>query len=300
MVRSKRLPLFLVACGLLASFSGCGGGSSQQTPPPPPQTTNVLAYLHRMGETLTYEITVLKSDGTAVSVGSNNSYISVVLAPNGKKVLFSYYDPGSNYQIATMNVDGTGMTSLAPGLYPQYSPDGSKIVYEYSGLSLMNADGSNPTVIANASGEEYCFPATNGSLIAVGMYGAGQQGLATMNMDGSNPQIISGTVYPVYPTFSADGNSIIFSTSNGPAENVYSVSTNGSNFVQVTNSSNNWDPFIAGGKIYFDYIPTSIPNPTVDNYQIYSMGLDGSNLNQVTNDALYNGFKTWNGLCVSP
>jgi Tol biopolymer transport system component len=287
-----------VSCALLASLPGCGGGGSSQSTTPP-QPTNVLAYLHRTGENLIYEITVLKSDGTTTNVGSNNSYISVVLAPNGQQVLFSYYD-GTGYSIATMNVDGSGQTALAGGLYPQYTPDGSKIVYQYSGLSMMNADGSNQTVIANVNGEDFCFPATNGSIIAVGMYGAGPQGLATMNMDGSNPQVIVGTDYPVYPVFSADGTQIIFSSANGSSQNIYSVSTTGSNPVQLTNSAENWDPFVAGSKIYFDYIPTSIQNPTTDSNQIYSMALDGSNLTAVTNDNLYDGFKTWNGLCVNP
>jgi hypothetical protein len=38
----------------------------------------------------------------------------------------------------------------------------------------------------------------------------------------------------------------------------------------------------------------------VDNNQIYSIGLDGSNLAAVTNDTLYDGFKTFNGLCNNP
>ena len=164
----------------------------------------------------------------------------------------------------------------------------------------MNSDGSNQTVLAGLTGEDYCFPATNGSIIAVGMFGPGQQGLATMNMDGSNSQIIIGTVYPIYPVFSADGSQIIFSNSGGQDENIYSISTNGSNLVQITNSIENWDPLVVGNKIYFDYIPPTIQNPTTDSNQIYSMGLDGSNLTAVTNDTLYDGFKTWNGLCLNP
>jgi Tol biopolymer transport system component len=296
LVRYMRSLLLVVACGLLASLAACGGAGSSQSTQQPPQATNVLAYLHRISG-LTYQIEVLKSDGTTAAVGSSNSYISVVLAPSGQKVLFSYYD-GTGYEVATMNVTGAGMTQLAVGLYPQYTPDGSKIVYQGSGLSVMNSDGSNQTVIANASSEDYCFPVTNGSIIAVGMFGPGPQGLATMNMDGSNPQIIVGTVYPVYPAFS--GSQIVFSTAGGSGQNLYSVNTNGSNPVNVTNSSWNWDPLVVGNKIYFDYIPSAIQNPTTDSNQIYSVGLDGSNLAAVTNDALYDGFKTFNGLCVNP
>jgi len=289
--------VLLAACCLLASLAGCGGGGSSQLKQPPPPA-NVLAYLHRVSG-LTYQITVLKSDGTTVSVGSSNSYTSVVLAPSGQQVLFSYYS-GTGYQIATMNVDGSGMTTLGPGLYPRYTPDGSKIVYEQSGLSVMNADGSHQTVIASTNGVEYCFPATNGSIIAVGMYGAGSQGLATMSMNGSNPQVIVPTTYGAFPSFSADGGTIIFSNSGGSSQNIYSVSASGGNLIPLTSSLNNWDPLVVGNKIYFDYIPLTIQNPTVDNYQIYSMNLDGTHLTAVTNDGLYDGFKTFNGSCGNP
>ena len=295
MVTRTRSVLLIAVCGLIASLAGCGSRQSTQ----PPQPTNVLAYLHRVGESLTYQIMLLKSDGTTAAVGASNSYISVVLAPNGQTVLFSYW-AGTGYQIATLSADGTSQTMLAAGLYPRYTPDGCKIVYQSSGISVMNSDGSNQTVLAGLTGEDYCFPATNGSIIAVGMFGPGQQGLATMNMDGSNSQIIIGTVYPIYPVFSADGSQIIFSNSGGQEENIYSISTNGSNLVQITNSIENWDPLVVGNKIYFDYIPPTIQNPTTDSYQIYSMGLYGSNLTAVTNDTLYDGFKTWNGLCLNP
>lgn len=304
MITLLRSLLLLTACGLLASLAGCGGGGSNQSTQPP-QATNVLAYLHRIGNGITYEIKVMKSDGTTVTAGSSDNYISVVLAPNGQKILFSYYDPVASYQIATMNVDGTGRTVLtsasAGGLYPQYTPDGSRIVYESPRqLAVMNADGTNPTVITNLSAGEFCFPATNGSIIAVGMFTLTSQGLATMNMDGSNQQIIVSTAYSVFPAFSADGAKIIFSNSGGNAQNIYSVNTNGSNLVNLTNSPWNWDPFVAGNKIYFDYIPTTIPNPTTDSNQIYSIALDGSNLTAVTNDTLYDGFKTFNGSCLNP
>jgi Tol biopolymer transport system component len=293
--------LLLAAFGLLVSLAGCGGGGSSQVTQPP-QAANVLAYLHRSNG-LIYEIKVLKSDGTSVTVGSTDNYISVVLAPNGQKVLFSYWAPG--YQVGTMNVDGTGRTVLTSGsagaLYPQYTPDGSRIVYQSSRqLAVMNADGTNSTVITNLSAGEFCFPATNGSVIAVGMFTLTSQGLATMNMDGSNQQVIVGTAYPVFPAFSADGTKIIFSNSDGRSQNIYSVGTNGSNLVNLTNSPWNWDPFVAGSKIYFDYIPNSIQNPTTDSNQIYSIALDGSNLTAVTNDTLYDGFKTFNGSCQNP
>jgi Tol biopolymer transport system component len=62
----------------------------------------------------------------------------------------------SDYQIYSMNLDGTGLTQLTherANYYPDWSPDGTRIVYDSGdsapyGLWLMNADGSGKTQLA--------------------------------------------------------------------------------------------------------------------------------------------------------
>ena len=294
-----RVLVLLSGCTLLGILLSCGSvpHQSQQTPP-----TNVLAYLHRIAG-VTYQIEVLKSDGTTALVGSSGEYISVVLSPNSQKLLVSYFD-GSTYQVATMNADGTGQTVLANaagGLYPRYTPDGSKIVYEWNRqVAVIDADGSNNTVITNLAAGQFCFPASNGSVIAVGQYALGSQGLMTMNMDGSNQQIIVNTGYNVFSSFSADGSKVIFSTSDGHNTNLYSIGVGGSNLANLTTTTWNWDPLVVGNTVYFVSIPSNIQNPTTDSNQIYSVSSDGSNLTAVTNDTLYDGFKTFNQSCLNP
>jgi len=306
--------IVVAACSLLFVSSGCGGGSNGSQPPPPPPPANVLAYLHRSGipdNYVVYDLKVMQSDGTSTTVLSSQHLVSAMLSPDGQTILYSsllYTQDGVNYyQIATINPDGSDNTVLTPsgsiGLYPKYTPDGSTIVYEAvqlpSGavgfIGVMNADGSNATIIPT---NEYCFPASNGSMIAADA--DINEGLVTMNMDGSNQDLIYPTAYFVYPGFSADGSTIVFSTSDGHNQNLYSISSDGSNLLQLTNSAVNWDPIVTGGKIYFVSVPSNIQNPTTDSQQIFSMNMDGSNLTQVTNDTLYDGFQTANGLCVNP
>lgn len=300
MVGFLRYLLLLTAFAVLAALAGCGssGGNSQSKQPPPP--SSIFAYLHRSGipgDYTRYEIMVMQSDGTSMTVAPTAQYDSAVLAPDGQTVLFSFYNP-PNYQIATIKVDGTGQTVLGNGLYPKYTPDGSKIVYQ-SGqwLAVMNADGSGATVTTVG---EFCFPATNGSIIAGSMLNGATEGLATVNMDGSNPQIILPSAYFVYPAFSADGGTVFFGNSNGPDENIYSIGSAGSNLLQLTDSPVNWDPIVTNNKIYFVAVPSNLQTWTVDSQQIFSMNPDGSDLTQVTNDTLYDGFQTANGLCLNP
>ncbi len=311
MVRVTRF-LLLFAILVTAFLMLDCGSTGNQTPPPPPPPTTLLAYLHRSGipnNYIIYDLKILRSDGTTGTVLTSQNLISVVLSPNGQKILYSYFDSGvSDYQIATINPDGSGKTVLTGsgsfGLYPQFTPDGSKIVYEASGanirqIALMNADGTNPTVLTSGVGEN-CFPSSNGSIVGFGQYTVTTQGLATMNMDGSIQQLILYTPYPVNSSFSVDGGTIFFSNSDGRNQNIYSAATNGLNRLQLTNTFFNWDPMVTGGKIYFVSIPGNVQNPNTDSEQIFSMNPDGSTLTQVTNDTLYNGFKTANGLCINP
>jgi len=65
-------------------------------------------------------------------------------SPNGTRIAFS-----RDGLIHTMNVDGTGLVELAPGLASSWSPDGARIVFDGNGVSVMNSDGSNIQRIGN-------------------------------------------------------------------------------------------------------------------------------------------------------
>jgi len=66
-------------------------------------------------------------------------------SPDGTRIAFS-----RDGVIHTMNVDGTGLVELAPGLASSWSPDGTRIVFDASGgVYMMNADGTNVTWISD-------------------------------------------------------------------------------------------------------------------------------------------------------
>jgi TolB protein len=78
---------------------------------------------------------------------------------DGKTILFTRNPPGSgdNPHIFVINVDGTGMRKLSPGIAACWSPGGTKILYTTafsSALYVMNRDGSGKRRIANVGGAE--------------------------------------------------------------------------------------------------------------------------------------------------
>lgn len=96
------------------------------------------------------------ADGYIYLIGTDGSGLSKFAegqtpawSPDGKKIIFNSSSPYSG-DIAVKNVDGTGLTILAPGKFynPTYSPNGSKIVcctqtsLTTQAIIVMSADGT--------------------------------------------------------------------------------------------------------------------------------------------------------------
>ena len=117
------------------------------------------------------QIDVANADGSDVKTVTSPSAVIPEehprFSPHGTKIVFSGSLPESvseeyNQRIYTINADGSGLTELTHGLTeaseewafePEWTPDGSKIVYPYElnegghlqkyELYVVNADGSD-------------------------------------------------------------------------------------------------------------------------------------------------------------
>ncbi|CAK9115493.1 Tol-Pal system protein TolB [Durusdinium trenchii] len=101
------------------------------------------------------EIFVMNADGSNLravtkEVTADYGKGSPDWSPDGKQIAFDIYTGRSaTSKCYLINVDGTGLVDLGLGLMPNFSPDGQRLAFTWSGqgMSLMDLDGTNREVL---------------------------------------------------------------------------------------------------------------------------------------------------------
>lgn len=213
-------------------------------------------------------------------------------------------------EIYTVRGDGSARTRLTTNELhdesPVWSPDGSLILWQqsaerlgtvgnyYSGLWLMNTDGTNARELTNLPGHERGVWSPDGSHIFVIAY------------DNTSADPFSGTdVYITTPTtitptlilsdtnlggeaWAPDGSYFVFATyGGGNLYDIYRVNPDGSGLTLLVEDANQ----------YFEWSPDStwiVYNKTVaGNQDVYSIRADGSESRRLTTDPAAETFSGW-------
>jgi len=225
--------------------------------------------------------------------------IAAALKSNGKIAFASNRD--GNYEIYTMNADGSGPTRLttnaADDVDPTWSPDGTKIAFlskrdDSFEIYVMNADGSNQTRLTNNSNEEF-DPAwsPDGAKIAFTSYlGGDNYEIYVMDANGSNPtRLTTDPEDDSLPTWSPDSTKIAFASYRNRNYEIYVMSASGANQSNISNNPAEdlypaWSP--DGTKIAF----SSEREDTID---IYVMNASGANQTKLISTLLEDLYPTW-------
>ena len=196
-------------------------------------------------------------------------------------------------QVCIMNADGSGVRRLTTNnnirhFYPSLSPDGQTVLYtsfrEQNVYEIYSLELNSNTVerltdrigILTApeispNGESITFARGTGNP------GSNQSQIMTMSRDGGDagniPQILGWD-----PTWSPDGNQILFASGQEGSVQLFAVNQNGNSLRQITNlpairGRSDWSP--DGGLI------VTYSGPSW-NREIYIMNSDGSNVRQLT------------------
>jgi Bacterial Ig domain/WD40-like Beta Propeller Repeat/Beta-propeller repeat len=244
------------------------------------------------------------SDGTALS-NVATVQITVTDAGGANKIVFSSNRDG-NFEIYSMNSDGTGLTRLtnhsAIDLFPALSPDGTKIAFASNRdgllnfeIYVMNADGSSParlTTNARVDGKPSWSP--DGTKIAFTSARDGNFEIYSMNADGSGlTRLTNNHAIDSDPAWSPDGTKIAFSSNRHGVLNfeIYVMNDDGGGVARLTNNSAldvspSWSP--DGTKIAF----ASNRNGLL-NFEVYVMNADGGVQTRLTTNGAVDGEPAW-------
>lgn len=243
-----------------------------------------------------YEIFVMNADGSNVINLSNSSGLDAypVWSPDGSRIAFSaggsvkaedLLTDKNNSAIKILNADGSGIYTL-PVLdgagsveYPQWSPDGSQILFGCGGVVKQTKSDGTIDLIP-------------------------QRGICVSAADGSNlKQIYStpvelnatGVNYQPYAVWSPDGSKILFvGQEQDKTTQLYTMSSDGSDLMRLTDSSEEmkcfptWSP--DGSMIIFDTQQGSLLRRK---FNTYSMFGDGSQITLLAGPASNRAHPEW-------
>lgn len=238
---------------------------------------------------------------------------------SGGKILFNRSDPSSFGQIYVTPVDSFKPSALSFGssynLYPQMSPDGTKIlcINDVLGLSTSSIDGKNiislnKDLIVNINSQPTW--SNDGKKIALSVivkdktrfgdtYRGNTYEIITINADGTNKiQLTTGVAHNYVssdstdPTWSPDSTKIVYISNPIKNPSLYIMNSDGSNQNKISkdDAGSYYSPSISpdGKKLVF--VKDLIESEAKKTQQIYISNIDGSNELLLTKNAIGNNF----------
>lgn len=204
------------------------------------------------------------------------------------------------WNVFRMNADGSGLAQITftspntlPQVWPRWSPDGSRIVYESQfaccvignrEIHTMNPDGSGDVrLTSNAVWDGFPSWSPDGSLIVYDNDPSNtglNADILRMDVNGGNvTQLTSSASGAQQPMYSPDGSRILFHSDRGSNYQLYVIQADGSGETPLTGSTTGDNTFHAWSPDGAYIVFTSNRG---GNYDLYIMNANGSGVRQLT------------------
>ncbi|MFC2167102.1 Ig-like domain-containing protein, partial [Acidobacteriota bacterium] len=229
---------------------------------------------------------------------ANDDFIFTTYVPMAKIVFTS--NRTGNYDIFSMNADGTGVTQLsadpATDSRPSFSPDGTQILFSSrrtgnGDIYVMNTDGTGVTQLTDVSAVDLhpCW-SPDANKIVFESNRDGNNEIYSMNVDGTElARLTDDSGSDSKPKWSPDGSKILFVSDRDGDYELYVMNTDGTGLTQLTeNEIRDGDPSWSpdGSKIAF-------VSTRDGNYEIYIMDADGSGVIRMSFDDDADWYPCW-------
>ena len=257
-VATPAVALLLLACsGVSGSDRAQPTSPTGASPSPLGDPSPLTAFSGRIVFDNHEDVWTINADGTDLIRLTHSSAFEFdpSWSPDGAQIAYRS-ERGDDSEIWLMNADGSGRRRLTRGLSPAWSPDGSKIAYA-------------------SPGDIPCPPG----------HGLTCTGVSIMNADGSGQQRVPHTDGGEYPSWSPDGDRIVFNSNLTGDHVMYIVDVDGSHLVDLSGVGEGWqvDWSPDGRSILF----TSHRDHPDDYTDIYVMRPDGSGVERLTDARAY-------------
>lgn len=215
------------------------------------------------------EIYTMNADGTGVNRLTNSPGLdeTPIWSPDGNSILFATTRDG-NYEIYIMDTLGKNLKNLtrhpSSDGHPNFSPDGKRIIF-HSNRSMPDSTYSKDSFTRDVNHELY-----------------------EMDIDGSNVKRLTNHIYwDTYPDISPDGTKIAFRRVLKTDEGIYKwnsevfiANRDGTNAYNLSKypDHDGWPAWSPDGK----KIAFASERERFDNWQIYTVNVDGTNLTRIT------------------
>jgi TolB protein len=206
----------------------------------PDNTRLVISRMDRFNRGTIF-LAPLNGDVTALT-DSSSSNIEAAFSPDGNKIIFaSDRDNADEFQIYTMNVDGSNPTRITRGRNPEYSPDGLMIAYILPSYQLWSSGGlqtfntqTDHIDFYKGGVRDFTWNPTSSKIACTSIYNLNimEADLNTREVRELTPRGSDSSD----PSYSPDGDHLVFSmTKNGNAD-LYMIPSGGGNIERLTTS----------------------------------------------------------------